>query len=403
MIDNSFVNSLKRLRRLWRPPRLHGELIEDRNVSFLELFYDLVYVALIAAAAHNLGGHMNWAGVGEFVVLFSLIWIAWLNGAAHHDLHGREDVRTRAFTFVQMLLVALMAVYAADGAGGRDQFSIVYGLYFGVLGWLWFTVYLRTDARRRRISLGYLVLIFLTIAAVVGSVFASTSAYLWLWGASAFVWVGASFFMTRTAASWSEDQVIVSDSFVERFGLFTIIVLGEVVVGVVDGISESARSVETIMTGMLALGIGFGLWWTYFDLTGRRPPREDATGLPIWIVLHLPLTMAIAAAGAAMISVIEHAGDLHSPAVASWVLSGSVAVAFVAIAAIVRTLRDWARYRLIYLPTSIFMVVLALAIIPIGLLRLGPIALVSSLLGLLTVAWLIAVYRWLRTESADEP
>ena len=397
------TNSLKNsFRRLWRPPRLHGELSEDRSVSFLELFYDLVYVVLIAAAAHNLGGHMNWAGVVEFVIVFSLIWIAWINGAVHHDLHGREDVRTRFYTFVQMLLVALMAVYAADGAGGRAQFAIVYGLYFVVLGWLWFTVYLRSEARRRRTFLGSLVLIFLTIAIVVGSAFASELAYLWFWGASAFVWVCASFFMTRTATSWSEEQGIASDSFVERFGLFTIIVLGEVVVGVVDGISESARSVETIMTGMLALGVGFGLWWTYFDLAGRRRPREDVTGLPVWIVLHLPLTLAIAAAGAAMISVIEHADDLYSPAVATWVLSGSVAVTFVVLAVIVRTLRDWSRYRAVYLPTSIFMVALALAVIPIGLLRLGSIALVSSLLGLLTVAWLMAVYRWLRTESTDE-
>ena len=53
----------RRFRRwLWRPPRPHGEIIADRNVSFLELFYDLVYVAVIAQAAHHLAEHVTAAG-----------------------------------------------------------------------------------------------------------------------------------------------------------------------------------------------------------------------------------------------------------------------------------------------------------------------------------------------------
>jgi hypothetical protein len=45
--------------------------------------------------------------------------------------------------------------------------------------------------------------------------------------------------------------------------LFTIIVLGEVVFGVVDGLSSAERDAKTIATGMIALWLGFGLWWIY--------------------------------------------------------------------------------------------------------------------------------------------
>ena len=41
-------------RRLWQPPRAHGDVVEDRTVSFLELFHDLVYVVVIAAAARTI-------------------------------------------------------------------------------------------------------------------------------------------------------------------------------------------------------------------------------------------------------------------------------------------------------------------------------------------------------------
>jgi low temperature requirement protein LtrA len=51
-----------------------------------------------------------------------------------------------------------------------------------------------------------------------------------------------------------------TDSLVERFGQFIIIVLGEVVIGVVDGPSGAERDAKTIVTGMLALSMGFGFW-----------------------------------------------------------------------------------------------------------------------------------------------
>ncbi len=37
--------------RWFRPPRAHGDVVEDRSVSFIELFYDLVFVLLIAQIA----------------------------------------------------------------------------------------------------------------------------------------------------------------------------------------------------------------------------------------------------------------------------------------------------------------------------------------------------------------
>ena len=46
-------------RWFWRPPRPHGETIADRTVSFLELFYDLVYVVVISQAAHHLTEHVT--------------------------------------------------------------------------------------------------------------------------------------------------------------------------------------------------------------------------------------------------------------------------------------------------------------------------------------------------------
>jgi low temperature requirement protein LtrA len=131
--------------RFWQPPRAHGDIIEDRTVSFLELFYDLIYVVVIARAAHSLAEHLTWRGVGDFAVVFGMIWLAWLNGSIYQDLHGREDGRSRTFIFVQMAILGLLGAYTADAAGsGGRGFALIYAALFAVLTWLWFSVRRRT-------------------------------------------------------------------------------------------------------------------------------------------------------------------------------------------------------------------------------------------------------------------
>ena len=72
---------LTRFRRwFWRPPRAHGEVLHDRTVSTLELFYDLVYVAVIIELAHHLSAHLTVRGVIDFAVIFTLISAPWSVG-----------------------------------------------------------------------------------------------------------------------------------------------------------------------------------------------------------------------------------------------------------------------------------------------------------------------------------
>jgi len=81
-----------RLRRsLWQPPRPHGEQPHERVVGPLELFYDLAVVVLVAEAARHLAGHLTWRGLGEFAVVFTLVWIAWANGSLHHELRRAAE------------------------------------------------------------------------------------------------------------------------------------------------------------------------------------------------------------------------------------------------------------------------------------------------------------------------
>ena len=274
--------TLGRFKRwFWRPPRPHGETIADRTVSFLELFYDLVYVAVIAQAAHHLAEHVSVRGFAEFAVVFALIWTAWVNGSLYLELHGREDGRTRNIVFVQMGVLVLLAVFTADAADDSGRgFALVYATFLAISTWLWNTVR-RQDRRDHPEFLAvtgrYVIGMGVAVVVIFASAFLPAEPRLLVWAGVVIAWIVGMVLVGRSRVGLNRG-VPPTDSLVERFGLFTIIVLGEFVFGVVDGLSSPERDVLTITTGMIALVIGFGFWWIYFDLVGRRLPRDDGRG-----------------------------------------------------------------------------------------------------------------------------
>ncbi len=243
-------------RWLWRPPRPHGDVVAHRNVSFLELFYDLVYVAVIAQTAHHLAEHVTIRGFMEFAVVFSLIWVAWINGSLYVELHGRNDGRTRILIFAQMAILALLAVFTAEASGDSgSMFALVYGVFLALMTWQWHTVR-REDRDEFRVVTGrYEAGMTVSVVAILASILLPPDARLVVWAGFSAVWFVAIALAGRSAVGLSPG-LTPTESLVERFGLFTIIVLGEVVFGVVDGLSAAERDVTTIGTGILALMIG---------------------------------------------------------------------------------------------------------------------------------------------------
>jgi low temperature requirement protein LtrA len=376
--------------RIWfrSPPRRHGEVIYTREVSFLELFYDLVYVVLIAQIARDLALHVSWKGLLEFAILFGLVWLAWFNGTFWHELHSRPDGRSRNYIFVQMALLALLAVFAADATGETGAaFAYTYAALFVLFTWQWYLVQRVDDPVYRPVTMRYLTRMVLTVAAIVVSGLVE-EARIWIWGFIVVAWLVAGLQgMARSrTAGFGEG---VTASLVERVGLFTIIVLGEVVVGVVTGLSDAPeRTPLTVITGIVGLTIGYGIWWNYFDLLGRRVPDQTGAPLAAWLFAHVPLTMAIAAGGAAMVSLIEHADYRRTDAGPSLLLGASVAVVLLGITIAVRALPEEEFPPGMALQIAPTLVLAALAAVFIGLLRPPPIFLVAALSALLFLTWL---------------
>ena len=129
----------------------------------------------------------------------------------------------------------------------------------------------------------------------------------------------------------------------ERFGLFTIIVLGEAVVAVVNGISGIDWNMTNILVAVLGFVTKFSLWWIYFEnVEGSALETAKKSGrtliLQVWLYVHLPLVIGLAAAGVGVEHFIKSTAKhavLSSPE--RWLICGAVALCYVSLAVLHRT------------------------------------------------------------------
>jgi low temperature requirement protein LtrA len=392
-------------RRLWQPPARFEDRLTDRRISFLELFFDLVFVVVVAQLAHRLAQHPDWEGVGWFAVLFYAAWSSWANGTLYYDLHGTDDLSVRVFTFAQMLAVAMMGVFVGDVPGaGATGFALAYAVNLAILVVIWFRTGLH-DHSHRPASIPYSAAYLLSALLFVASVYLEAPGRYWLWALGLLIGVAGQVIAFRRwtpPESQPGDAVIaVTPPLVERLGLFVIIVLGEVIVAAVDGLAGvEGLDIDGIVIGLLGVVVAIGLWWIYFDLVSHHEPISKRSQL--WANLHLPLIMAIAAGGAGVLNTVERVAAPLPDAV-RWLLVGALATAVLTVVALARTLE----VRLVkpgpYRTAETALVASALLIAAVGLTDWGARATLGALVLLLLAPVGVGLMVWAGRDPIQAP
>jgi low temperature requirement protein LtrA len=238
-------------------------------------------------------------------------------------------------------------------------------------------------------------------AALAGTALLPAGARIPAWGLLDAVYLAgfaAAIFVTPAQASAG----LVTDALIERFGLLTIIVLGETLTGVVTGLAREPVSGLTLAVGLVAVVVGFGAWWTYFDFAGHRHPRPTPAASLQWMFSHLPLTAAIAAMGAAMASLVDHAHNGRTPAATAWLLCAGTAVVLGATMLVAASLQAWRRDWGLYRPLARTCTAVAVACLGLSLVRPPPLFLGLAIVVLLSIPWALAVAHHLASQ-ADVP
>lgn len=389
-------------RQWWEKPRLRTDEEEERErrVGWLELFYDLVFVVVVAELSHSLAEHVSFEGALGFMLLFIPVWWIWIGGTFYNERFETHDVSNRIIVFLQMLPVAALAIFAHDGLGETSVgFALAYaaGRVIIILMWLrsgWHEPLFRPVSNRYAIGFAISVLLF------VVSIFVPPPARFWLWGLGLLI----DLVTPMTTLKFQARLPRFSTSRLpERLGLFVIIVLGETLVGVVSGMAEQHNlTLAAGITGVLGIALGFGLWWVYFDFIARRQFRPGRWWPLIWAYLHLPLLMGIVATGAGISKVVA-SEEIPLPDEARWLVSGAVAASLILIGLIERTLRRRSDEPTHPWLSPLLKIITGVAAVGLAWLGsdLGPIPLLSLLLGLLLIQIIYGAYVWFSQPIAE--
>jgi low temperature requirement protein LtrA len=328
---------------LLRPPRLRTlDDGEERHASWLELFFDLVFVVAIAQLASELVEDHTLGGFARFVGLFLPVFIAWQGFTIYADRFDTDDLVFRGVMFVGMLAIAALAVQISDVVDGD---STGFAVAYVVLRSLMIALYLRSyrhvpEARPLivRYSAGYSLGIGVWLLSLA---FPSPARFV-LWGV-ALAW---EYSLPVLFRRWHASIPVHASHLPERFALFTLIVLGESIVAVALGTAHTDWQPASAITAALGFVIAVAIWWTYFGTgtgTGLELHRSTRAILAFAHV-HIPLLAALTVVSAGISLAIEQAPSDHLDTGSRWALCGGAAVFLACVTATQRaTLRGISR------------------------------------------------------------
>ena len=356
-----------------------------RAATPLELLFDLAFVLAIGQASGSFAhlvaeGHLASALAGFAFAMFSVCW-AWINFTWFASAYDTDDWFYRLATMVQMIGVIVVALgipavfESIDHGEHVDNRVLVIGYVVMrvalVAQWLRAA---RQDPERRVTALAYAKWVAL---AQVGWLFVGfASLPFWPTVALAVLLFGLEMLGPVLAERKTSGTPWHPHHIAERYGLLTIIALGEGIFGTVASVSaivqEQGWSLEAALVIVAGVGLTFGLWWTYFiadagdALEGNRG-RGWGFGYG-----HILVFMAVAGTGAGLhvaAYVIEGHSELGTVgavvAVAVPVLVFCVAIfgLYVFLTSFLDTFHLW----LIAAAVGVVLIALALAVVGVSI------------------------------------
>ncbi len=302
----------------------------NRHATWLELFYDLVFVVVIFQLAHNLEEDFSLYGFLGFIALFVPVWWSWTGAAFYATRFDTDDLVHRILILLQMVGAAALAVNVPDGLGND---SAGFALSYAAIRIILVIEYVRTGISKsfssatpliQRYSIGFLCAAIVWII----SAFIPPPFRFVLWAIGLVI-----DFATPITAGRLHSQFAPHVSHLpERMGLFIIIVLGESVLEVVAGVQKWGEfDIYSMSILGLGLSIPFSLWWLYFDNVDGAPIRalreKGRIGIySLWLIGHFPLVVAITSVGVGLGYITSKANGLALSYFEQWLLCGSVAL-----------------------------------------------------------------------------
>jgi low temperature requirement protein LtrA len=285
------------------PPHLR----EGRRASWFELFFDLAFVTAVAQLTAALSHHYDAAGLAQFVVALLLLWWTWLGHTFHSTRFDEDRPDQHLLGMLQIVAVIVIAFGAGAAFGERGA---VFAAGMAALKLLLLAAYLRERRRSGagRLAASYALIYGLQVALWLASIALAGPARWSAWGLVLVLDIASPFAVAKHTHGYPPHP----EHLPERFGLFTIIVMGEGVASALHALLHAgAIDGRSAALALLGLVLAFFYWVGYFERV--RAQRElhvaDAAAarrLRGWAYGHVPLLIGICLGAAGLVVASGH-------------------------------------------------------------------------------------------------
>ena len=280
-------------------PAALPQFAPDRRASWFELFFDLVFVVAVAQLNGSYMAHYDLAGAAQFAFGFLAMWWCWLGHTFYATRFDQDLPTQRTLGLLLILTVAWLGYGAADYAGdlhgvfasGIAAFKLIMAVAYALV-WRW-------PAARPMIRF-YGTVYLLQAALWLLSIDAAPATRWSLWSAALLLDLVSPWLAGRFA----HEVPPHAEHLPERFGLFTIILLGESVASAVHALGHGAEpALEARIAAVGGALLTFMVWVAYFERTRAHQGRHissanDGLKMRLWAFAHLPLYVGVASLAA---------------------------------------------------------------------------------------------------------
>ena len=368
------------IRRLSEPPRLRtlGE-DETRRSTWLELFFDLVFVVAVAQLGQQLSEDVSAEGLFRFLGFFVPIWWAWMGFTFYANRFDTDDLPYRLLIFVAMLGVAALATTLPDAFAGASRAFVLSYVFVRLVLLVLYARAIRHVDEGRAIAVFYFAAFSAAVLVWLASLLFPAPERYWVWVLALAIELPAPIVGWRLIPSGPVDPRHAP----ERLGLLTIIVLGESVFAVVFGVTDVTWSSEALLAALGGFVCAAAFWWIYFEFVNpeyafaalRRRGRI-LRGL-VFVYSNFPVIAGLAALGIGVKLAVLAAGGETAYDESGWLLCAGLALSMLGLAAVELLMPPY------WLAADFWFrvgtAVLALALIPF-----------ASVLSPLVIVWILA-------------
>jgi low temperature requirement protein LtrA len=295
---------------------------QHSRVTYVELFFDLVFVFAVTQISHTLLAHFTLLGALQVTLLFLAVWWVWVFTSWVTNWLNPEKTPVRLLLFAMMLggLVLSTSIPAAFEARGL-WFAIAYAaMQVGKTIFLWVS----TPPSRPRTRMNAIrIAAWLSTSAIfwiAGGVMEGQSRLV-LWAIALvieYISPAVRFWIPRYGASSVADWMIEGGHMAERCALFIIIALGESIVVIGATFAELTWTAENVLAFVSAFVGSLAMWWIYFHVGAEAGSEQlSKSSEPgrlarlAYTYLHMPIVAGIIVAAVADELVLKHPGG-HS-------------------------------------------------------------------------------------------